>query len=474
MSATSATQFESSIELDNALSALLPNILCPACSSEKASLLIANHALECSNCKTTFPVYSSGIPWLFEDPTFSLLEWKARLNGFLHVNALEQQRLKNSLKDKRLSKIAHKRISKILQAKKEQEEQVLEVIAPLNLQNKDFNPHADPTSVLQSKVPKVQGLLSYYDNIFRDWSWNNGENEQLLEAIDSILIQSTELGRVLTIGAGAGRLSYDIHRKYQPDLSVLLDINPLLLLAGSRIIQGDIIHLFEFPIAPLNKDSFAVLQECKTPQATNENIVFMFADGMNPPFQAQSFDTVLTPWLIDIVPQNLRNFVPRINQILKKGGQWLNCGTLAFFHRDPSWCYSEEEVTELLEKNGFKVITSNRVEIKYLNSPVSANGRTEKVFNFCAKKVRDAVVPSKYEYLPKWILNTTKAIPVDDEFTIQSSRYLLQAQVIGAIDGNRSIEQIGALVAQQYGLQLNEATHAVRRIMVDLHERNSD
>ncbi|MGI9228065.1 MAG: methyltransferase domain-containing protein, partial [Gammaproteobacteria bacterium] len=241
-----------------------------------------------------------------------------------------------------------------------------------------------------------------------------------------------------------------------------------------RIIQGDKVSLFEFPIAPLNKDTFAVLQNCQAPELVKENILCMFADGMNPPFQAQSFDTVLTPWLIDIVPQNLRDLVPRINRILRKGGRWVNTGSLAFLHQDPSWCYSEEEVLELLEKNGFEVTKSNRKDIQYLKSPISAHGRIEKVFNFCAKKVRDAVVPSKYDYLPKWILDTNKSIPKHNEYEFQSSKYLLQAQVMGAVDGDRSIEQIGALVAQQYALDVNEATHAVRRILIDWYEGNSN
>lgn len=54
----------------------------------------------------------------------------------------------------------------------------------------------------------------------------------------------------------------------------------------------------------------------------------------------------------------------------------------------------------------------------------------------------------------------------------ESSRHLLQAQVLGAIDGIRSIEQIGELVAKQYSLQNNEATHAVRKILLDYYEEN--
>ncbi len=474
LSTTPYTQFGGHSIQEESWLKVLPHLQCPACDSANSELEFAKQSLQCSNCHKSFPIYFSKnnfIPWLFAEPTHSLLEWKARLNGFLHLNFIDQSRLKAALKDKRISRIGLKRINKILKAKKEQREQILEIVSPLDLEEKDFS-HANATNVLNSKVPKVQGLTSYYDNIFRDWAWDNGENEQLLESVESVLGNDYFLGKILTIGAGAGRLSYDLHRKFSPEFSILLDINPILLLTASRLVQGEKISLHEFPIAPLNKDCFTKLQTCQAPETIEKNILFMFANGMNPPFHVKSFDTVLTPWLIDIAPQNLRDIIPRINQILKSGGRWLNIGSLAFLHKNQAWCYSDEEVIELLEKNGFKVTITTSMDTQYLKSPLSAHGRTEKVFNFCATKIKDVIVPSKLDYLPKWILETSTPIPKYDEYDIQASKYLLQAQVIGAINGERSIEQIGSLVAKQYSLSVNEATHAVKQIMLELYENN--
>lgn len=473
MSALPTSQTVEKTDANANLSALLESLVCPSCKKPAAKLSIAKYRLTCELCKTKFPVFENGqdsVPWLYADPDQSLIEWKARLNGFLHLNHLEQRRLSDALKDKHTSKTGHERINRTLQAKIEHKAQILELISPLKLESKSFEFAVDAMSAFHSKVPKVQGLSSYYNNIFRDWCWDNSENEQLLEAVESTLLDHQHLGRMLTIGAGAGRLSYDMHRKYVPDMSILLDINPLLLFASSSAIQGKKFSLYEFPIAPLNKDSFAVLQNCQAPNPTHENIIHMFADGLNAPFKAQSFNTVLTPWLIDIIPQNLCDFIPRINQLLKIGGQWINTGSLAFFHKDPAWCYSEEEVFELLEKYGFESIASNRKTIQYLNSPISAHGRTEELFSFCVKKVKDVASPPKYDYLPAWIHDVTQPIPGYHEHNIESSKHLLQAQVIGAIDGNRSIEQIGLLIAKQYSLQVDEAIHAVRRIAIDLHE----
>jgi hypothetical protein len=456
-------------------SPLLESLICPACNHKQSKITVKPQALQCNQCDKEFPLFQCSdetVPWLFAQPKLNLLEWKARLNGFLYLNQQTQQRFKAGQKDKRLSKIGQKRINKLFNAYQQQAIQVQNLLAPLNLNEQDELALNKPIDRFQSKIPKVQGLTSYYDNIFRDWAWDNGENEQMLAAIDDVLPKQHQLGKLLTIGTGAGRLSYDIHQQYSPSYSVLLDINPLLLFAACQAIQGNQFKLNEFPIAPLNKDSFVTEQICRAPNSIKENIFYLLADGMNLPFKSKSFETVLTPWLIDIIPQNLRDYIPRINSCMTIGGSWLNTGSLAFFHKQPSWCYSEEEVIELIEKNGFEIITIKRSSIQYLHSPLSAHGRVESVFSFHAKKIKDVVIPTKYEYLPDWIRNPDKSIPKRYEHEIDSSKHLLQAQVLGAIDGVRSIEQIGELVAKQYNLQTKEATHAVRRILLDYYEES--
>lgn len=472
MSATQATSSQHSpIENDGFL---FDSLTCPSCNDSNSPLKKDSGSVFCTKCEGRFPLLTCAgkeIPWLYQQPELHLFEWQARLKGFIHINELEQQRLKAGLKDKRLSKTGQKRIRKLLDAKKQQHEQVLSLLAPFNLQISENAP-SNLVGNMQSKTPKVQGLTSYYDNIFRDWAWSNNESQQMLEAIDRVYDAHNSIGKILTIGSGAGRLSYDIHIKYSADYSLLLDINPLLMSAACNAIQGKSFDLNEFPIAPLNKQAFYATQSCSAPHAIKENIDYLFADGMNPPVNEGGFDTVLTPWLLDIIPQNLRDYIPRINRCIREGGIWLNTGSLAFFHKQASWCYSEEEVVELLEKNGFELIAADRSTISYMKSPLSAHGRTENIFSFCARKIKNVIQPKKYEYLPIWIRNTTEAIPKQIDYELNSSKHLLQAQVLGAIDGSRSIEQIGELVAKQYNLEITESITAVRQIMIDSFEEH--
>ena len=78
----------------------------------------------------------------------------------------------------------------------------------------------------------------------------------------------------------------------------------------------------------------------------------MLADALRPPFAEGAFDTVVTPWLIDIVSENLTVFAARINRLLKEGGRWVNFGSLAFAEpacRARAFC--EQNLMPLVREN---------------------------------------------------------------------------------------------------------------------------
>ena len=414
------------------------------------------------------------IPWLFAEPMTTQLEWKARYHGFLHINSLQLAKLRKARDENRGTKTGRRRIALQLQACEQHRRQVSDILAPADLDGIDWP--ADATDLLSGKLPRAQGLASYTDNIFRDWAWNNGENE-ILYAIVERMLAATErkhVGSILTLGGGAGRLPYDLHRQLAPELSVVVDLNPLLVHVAATVTQGNALSLYEFPIAPLDADSFAVLQECRAPVPLSDApLYFILADAINPPFAPASFDTVVTPWLIDILPQDLRVLIPRINHCLAKGGVWVNTGSLSFAHDDVAARYSQDEVLELLEENGFEVVYAEREKMPYLQSPYSAYGRIENVFSFAARKVRSVDAPERSSYVPEWILDTSLPVPASTEAVVHSSNHLLQAQVMTAIDGKHTIRQIARSIARQYGLGKRETTQAVRRILLELWEQNA-
>lgn len=454
-----------------ALAALCRRLCCPGCSGE---LVVASATLSCDDCENVYPVFRCGddrVPWLFADPTTARLQWKARYNGFLHSNSMELARLRKARTANSGCKTGRKRINSLLKARESYRKQVVDLLAPLELEHIDWP--ADSTDMLQGKLPKNQGLSSYTSNIFRDWAWETAENEEQFEAVARVLDadQRSGLGTVLTLGSGAGRLAYDLHRRYAPVASVALDMNPLLVQIASRVSRGETLTLLEFPVAPLNQSCFAVEQRLRAPEPlADNNFHFVLADALNLPAPAESFDTLVTPWLIDIIPQDLRHFLPRLNRSLVPGGIWVNTGSLAFFHHDEAWCYSEEELHELIEACGFEMLRCERRNLSYLCSPHSAHGRRETVLSFAARKIASVPVTEKCQYLPEWIVDTSRPVPSSPETEIRSSNHLLSAQILAAVDGKRTIGQIGRLLARQYGLGTRETVHAVKQVLTHAWE----
>ncbi len=112
----------------------------------------------------------------------------------------------------------------------------------------------------------------------------------------------------------------------------------------------------------------------------------MLGDALRPPFQSKSIDTVVTPWLIDIINADLPVLAARINNLLSADGRWLNFGSLAFAGAGRARRYSAEETRAIVAENGFAEPRVHEETIPYMCSPASRHGRQETVFSFAASK----------------------------------------------------------------------------------------
>ena len=455
------------------LASLFANFVCLRCGSSRLRYASTGGAADCPECAASYPVFDreARIPWLSANPESSLLEWKARYHRFLHSNSADLERLRTARAESEDRPLTRRRVSRILQAREQYRNQVIELLAPFDLESIDWP--ADTTAMLEHRLPGDRGLSRDVDRIFRDWAWSTDERDVLLDAVMRVADADprSELGTLLVVGAGACRLSYDLHRRFTPRRTINIDLNPILLLVGARMSSGTSIELYEFPAAPLDAESSAVLQRCQAPAALEgDSFHTVAADLTDLPLADARVDTVLTPWLDDFVAQDLRAFLPRLNRCLAPGGIWINLGSLSLWDREESRGYTEDELFQLIEQSGFELLALDRRVASYLHSPHSARADTVNVLSFCARKVSavDAVEPS--HYLPKWLRDTTVPVPVSSAVEHRSSSHLLTAHILGAIDGKKTVAQIGRRVARQYGLGLTETVRAVRQVLLDVWE----
>lgn len=408
------------------------------------------------------------IPWFFRHPESMLLQWQARARAALHSLESHISRLEVELLDSSLLPSTQQRLKKLKAGYELNIKTFTEILQPLI--TTAGTPPASIATAVADKVPVTQILESYFDNIFRDWAWENGENIEQLECLKAVGAPA-QWGQAAVIGSGGSRLAYDILQWFQPVLLVALDINPLLLLTAQKLCRGESLTLCEFPLNPLQMDEVVVEQRCQAPHPATEALQFLFADGMNLPFKAKALDQIVTPWFIDIIPQDLNELARKINRSLKTNGQWFNFGPLGFQHTMNSKCYSVQEVEEILKSSGFKVAHSEQRRVRYLQSPHGGHWRTENVFCFQAVKVSEAKEPKFYQYLPHWLMDHSQPIPMSQELATAMMNHRIYAEVLSAIDGKRSLHQIADLMVQHYKMEHSMALESLSAFLTAQYER---
>lgn len=438
-------------------------LACPRCDRR---LETAGAALRCAGCHVDFARVGD-IPWLFAEPNAALGEWRGRWHFALQRLERERLELATALTAPDLHAATRARIDTLQRATADQAERLKSLLAPLEIER-----HSAPIEAylaLRTRLPPDQGLTTYYPNIHRDWCWGDAENDVSFELLARALGDATP-GRVIVLGAGAGRLAYDFHQRTAASVTVAIDFNPLLSLVAKRVSTGERLELYEFPLAPRKPLEHAILRTLAAPKPARPGLHYVLGDVLRPPFRHAAFDTVVTPWLVDILPERFDALCARVNTLLGDGGRWLNFGSLSFHHADPTARYGIDECVAALDDNGFGAVAIDEREIPYLSSPASRHARVERVVSWSATKRRNAKKVPRYQALPEWLVRGTEPVPLSDAFKNQALATRIHAFLMSLIDGRRSIKDMAKLVVEQRLMSAEEAEPAIRSFLIKMHD----
>jgi ubiquinone/menaquinone biosynthesis C-methylase UbiE len=439
-----------------AFQALAEKLSCPVCTGQVQG---GKDALRCEGCQAVFPVWGD-FPWVFANAGEWKADWTQRFRFYLQQLHEDVQNLKMELKLLDLLPKTRERLQHLVQAKTEQHRELEKLFEPLLLGK---GPSYEQQLAAQTPLPEAQQLMGYYGNVLRDWGWGEEEN-QTCEDILAAILGPHPLGTMLVLGTGPSRLAYDIHRRLGGKDTIAVDINPFYLLVAERMLAGRNLNLYEFPIAPTDAKASASRVKCRAPETLKQGFSFLMADAMNPCFQDASVDTLLTPWLIDIVPQDFRSFAKKLNRIMKPGARWLNFGSTVFHHRLQHLCYSREEIPDILAESGFEVLQIRENVIPYLRSPSSCQQRSEKVFTFMARKVQEVAPGPAYTPLPNWLSDTEMPVPIQADMQQQMIVNLTLTQVLAQVDGQKNLRQIAEVMAPTFELPASDVLPMLKRM----------
>ena len=300
-------------------------------------------------------------------------------------------------------------------------------------------------------------LSEYSDLTRRDWAWDadadapSHENRAASDKVLSLLREDSAPERVLVLGAGAGRLSWDVHRALRPALTLALDSNPVLLAAADHLIkQQQPLTLGEFKTFP-QINCPAARQWHVQPVADPDNLratwCALGANVWRLPVKPEAFDLVVTPWFIDVNGGDLRDLIGIVAQTLRPGGRWLNYGPLLFTRHLPLQLkYNAGEIKELLLLAGFSLEAERLDEADHLASPLEVRRQHEQLWTFCARLDNDG---PRAEAIPgvaaPWLVMHHLPVPAA-AYRSQQQHALIDA-ILALVDGERSINQISFQIA---------------------------
>ncbi len=407
-------------------------------------------------------VYHTGqLPWLFKDVSYYKTYWNNKKNEFLTFHKVSAQNIEAELNGRKILLPATRKRLEVL--KKAHDANYLTLTKLLqSLQTAS-------SSSFEVTVPSHQSLHLYRKNIFRDWGWSTPENRQAIELVTEVIGVNWTPHRVCVLGSGAGRLAMDLHTEFRLPMSVAVDFNPLLLLVADEMRRGSTLKLWDFNVAPVELDSVAREYELKSDLGVLDNFHLVCADVTELPFNDHQFSAVVTPWLIDILPFNFKLLAQRVNQQLEVGGQWINFGPLGFSYREESENLTRVEIVEHLLECGFEIESEKVSGVKYLTSDDEVNSRNETVYLFKARKIRDVSV-EPYTFLPNWLIDTRRPIPLSDDIKRHQQLIRFQADLFHSIDGKLSVNQLAQLFAQHYKMPPETALVMVVNVLRQLEE----
>lgn len=427
------------------------HLLCPGCRAQlPSSSWDEEFDIACASCGATYP-YLDGIPLLMPQPSSILLSFRNALTNFCRETNHAQRVVLSQLIQADLSPRARARTRLVSESLPAYRDCILRVFAAANLTPLETttDPHArshenEPCAAQNTPVPTI---LSYYSLIHRDYSWQPDVDEftPALATLLRVCPADFEFGDTLVLGAGTGRLAWELALRAKSNAKVVaLDINPLPLLVTQQLLKGKTLELWELPGHARRSNWAAVKRQLDPPQARPTNLKLIFADALHPPFQDASFDTIVTPWFIDQVPRDISVFLLTIARLLKPGGSWLNQGPLIYdpARTEPAQRYCADEVVELTGRAGFQITTALYESTSYLASPISTQSRNEYVLTFHSTLTRAVVDPE--EVFPSWLSQESKQQSVPVMKNIESVRDLhpLILQISTLIDGKKTAHEL--------------------------------
>ncbi len=451
-------------------SAISEFIACPTCKATAREGFDFSSE-KCQRCDNRF-FNVDGVAALFPSGVMQKELWRHLLAKAMEGAAATIEQLEQQLQLASLSPSTRRRMEISEQLAEGRASEVFELLQGAGI-----------TPQIQEKFENFshKSLFDYHDLILRDWGWHpiagashnyraySDENKAAFEIVKTAL-QTLDKGmrpkRILVIGSGAGRLSWEIHCLIKPQATVALDFNPVLSLMSHYLVKKHATlsstEVRRFPRSGLPELHHWQLKCLEREQELHDTWYPVIADAWSMPFAGHSFDLVITPWFLDINGRDVKDLIPLVEKSLVHGGHWLNYGPFLYRQEAPeNEKYTGAEILEFLALSRFELLHQAHATQPYIHSPLSERGRLEESWCFLARAPQDSLHLADAgdfkegsidpAHLPPWLIMKHLPIPRFNPLQFPGEvRELLQL-----FDGKLSVNDITAILAQRLPPEFN-------------------
>lgn len=436
-------------------------LVCPVCATELTSL-------ECIGCNSQFFTLDT-IPCLFTTGIQQKNLWQHQMAMMESQGAEALEHMDYTLQGYDITPLTRERLEQARAAMHESLEMILG-------QLKNAGLHSQLHELFEQTT--VDNPTEYYHHILRDWAWDSEPSPHYPSHVNDANLQRVltiwpeqQPKRMLFLGAGAGRLSWDLHKTFKPEFTIASDINPFLLTCAHALIKQrkaiTLPELYTFPQLGYPYSRSWQMTPPEDPENLHQSWFALGADVWNMPLKPGSVDTLVTSWLLDVTGGDVKDLIAVIDYLLKPGGYWINTGPLLYSSRlsfDKK--YSAEEIFDFADMAGLELQQRSVEEVAHMASPLNARYHHEQLLTFCARKRSEARPipqpgPTREWLTPPWLVMHHQPVP-KIAFQCQMGHEFIQ-QVLDLVDGERSIYLIAHLLQPNLpeGVDAKEAVVAL-------------
>ncbi|MFN0253817.1 MAG: methyltransferase domain-containing protein [Kofleriaceae bacterium] len=330
---------------------MLDGLRCPTCKGELGT---SPRQLTCTGCRRIYPRLAYGIPVMLDDAATHVADTAIRIAQARRAEAALDQRMRTLI-------AANHRRSPALKRQVAATELLIRLLdrwlESLAISGVTPGPGAPTGTRVFGSFP---GPL-----LLRDWSgraMSEASNTAMADAI-ARRVKNAGRERVLVVGAGMGRLAWELTRRFRDVVALDVSIPMALTFAYLGEAPIDLCDGVVFNLPDVA--SIGTRERCRIPEdatADAARVTYVVGDALATPLADASVDAVVCVYVLDVV--RLAPLIDEIKRVLRPSGVFANLGTFGYDprHVPVEEMWTAEEVKALLDDAGLPVAEEEWVE----------------------------------------------------------------------------------------------------------------